>query len=50
MYNNKTKSIYENFRDDKEMFDFRNYSKCYDGSNKLVVGKIKDETSGVAVK
>ena len=24
--------------------------KCYDDSSKLVVGKIKDETSGVAVK
>ena len=35
------------------MFDFSNYSaksKYYDGSNKLVVGKIKDETGGVAIK
>ena len=50
MYNIKTKGIYESLSDDIEMFDFRNYSKCYDGSNKLVVGKMKDETSGVAVK
>ena len=50
MYNIKTKGIYENFSDDEEMFDFGNYSKCYDGSNKLVVGMIKDETSSVAVK
>ena len=50
MYNIKTKGIYESFSDDIEMFDFRNYSKCYDGSNKLVVGKMKDETSRVAVK
>ena len=33
------------------MFDFSNYSaksKYYDNSNKLVVGKMKDETAGVA--
>ena len=38
--------------EDKQMFHFSNYlttSKCYD-SNKLVVGKIKDETSVVAIK
>ena len=32
------------------MFDFSNYmtkSKYYDDSNKLVIGKIKDETGGV---
>ena len=35
------------------MFDFSNYStksKYYDDSNKLVVGKMKDETAGVAIK
>ena len=35
------------------MFDFGNYSpksKYYDDSNKLVVGKMKDETAGVATK
>ena len=34
------------------MFDFSNYStksKCYDNSNKLVVGKMKDETAGVTI-
>ena len=34
------------------MFDFSNYSpkpKYYDNSNKLVVGKMKDETTGVAI-
>ena len=25
-------------------------SNCYDDSNKLVVGKMKDETGGVAIK
>ena len=35
------------------MFDFNNYShfpKFYDDSNKLLVGKMKDETAGVPVK
>ena len=36
-----------------EMFDFNDYSiqsKYYDDSNKSVVGKMKDETAGVAIK
>ena len=35
------------------MFDFSNYStksKYYDNSNKLVVGKTKDETAGIATE
>ena len=35
------------------MFDFSNYltkSKYYDNSNKLVIGKIKDEIRGVAIE
>ena len=35
------------------MFDFSNCSvdiKCYDDSNKLVVGKTEDETGGVVIK
>ena len=35
------------------MFDFSNYStksKYYDDTNKLMVGKMKDETAGVAIK
>ena len=34
------------------MFDFSNYiakSKYYDDSSKLLVGKIKDETAGIAI-
>ena len=34
----------------KKMFAFNNYSnkrKCFNDSNKLVVGKMKDETVGV---
>ena len=35
------------------MFDFSNYltkSKYYDDLNKLVIGKMKDETGGVAIE
>ena len=35
------------------MLDFGNYSfksKYYDNSNKLVIGKMKDETAGIAIK
>ena len=35
------------------MFEFRNYSaksKHYHNSNKLVVGKMKDETAGIAIE
>ena len=34
------------------MFDFSNYltkSKYYDNSNKLVIGKMKNETGGIAI-
>ena len=53
MYEIKTEDVYQDFSSDKEMFDFSDYStksKDYDISNKLVIGKIKDETSGVAIK
>ena len=53
MYEIKTKDVYKDCSNDKEMFDFSNYStksKYYDNSNKLVVGKIKDETTGVAIE
>ena len=53
MYDIKTEDVYEDFNNDKEMFDFSNYStksKCYNDLNKLVIGKIKDETAGVGIK
>ena len=40
------------FSKDKEMFDFSNYSpksKYYNDSYKLVVGKMKDKTAGIAI-
>ena len=53
MYEIKTEDIYEHFSSNKEMLDFSNYwtkSKYYNGSNKLVIGKIKYKTLGVAVE
>ena len=53
LYEIKTEDVYVDFSSNKEMFDFINYStksKYYDDSNKLVVGKIKDKTGGVAIK
>ena len=53
MYEIKTENAYEDFSNDKEIFDFSNYStksKYYDNSNKLVVGKVKDKTPSVAIK
>ena len=49
----KTEDVYEDFSSDKEMFDFSNYSiksKYYDDSNKLVIGKMKDETTDAAIE
>ena len=49
----KTEDIYDNFSKDKEMLDFSNYStksKYYDNLNKLVVGKMKEETADVAIE
>ena len=48
----KTEEIYKDISSNKEMFDFSNYltkSKYFDNSNKLRVGKMKDETAGVAI-
>ena len=53
MYEIKTGDVFEDFSNDKEMFDFSNYSaksKDYDNSNKLMVGKMKGETVGVAIE
>ena len=53
MYKIKTEDVHENFSSDKEIFDFSNYSiksKQYDDSNKLVIGKMKDETWGIWIK
>ena len=53
MYEIKNEDVYEDFSRNKEMFDFSNYSaksKYYYNSNKLLIGKKKDETGGVAIE
>ena len=53
IYEIKTEDVYEDFSCDEEMFDFSNYStksKYHDDSNKLVIGKMKDETGGVGIE
>ena len=47
MYEIKSKDVYKDFSNNKEMLDFSSYStksKYYDNSNKLVVDKMKDES------
>ena len=49
----KTEDVYNDIKNNKEMFDFVNYSaksKYYDNSNKLLVGKMKDETADVEIE
>ena len=53
MYEIKTEDLYADFSSDKEIFHFSNYltkSKSYDNSNKLLNGKLKDETEGAAIE
>ena len=52
MYEIKTEDIYKDCSNDKEMFDFSNYStkSKYNNSNKLVIDKMKNETTGVAIE
>ena len=53
MYEIRSEDVYEDFSNDKEMLDLCNYSnksKYYDNSNKLKVGKMIDETAGVAIE
>ena len=53
MYEIKIEDVYKDFNSNKEMFDFSNYltkSKYYGDSNKLPIGKMKDETGGVAIE
>ena len=55
MYEIKTEDVYEDFGSDKETFDsviigIISKSKYNDDSNKLAIGKIKDETYVVAIE
>ena len=51
-YEMRSENIYEEFFKWKDLFDFSNYSKdskFFDETNKKVIGKMKDEFSGVIV-
>ena len=51
MYESKTEGGYEDFNKDKEMFsNYSTKSKYYDNSNKLAVGKKKEETIRVSIE
>ena len=53
MYEITTETVYGDFSSDKQMFGSSNYStksKYYDNSNKLNIGKMKDETGGAAIE
>ena len=51
-YDIKSENVYEDFSKWKDLFDFTNYpkdAKFFDEANKKVIGKMKDEFSGVIV-
>ena len=53
MVTSKNYYSHKDFSNNKEMSDFNNYSaksKYYNNSNKLVVGKMKDVITGVAME
>ena len=51
LYEIKTEDVYEDYSSDKEMFGFgMMILMIYDHSHKLVIGKMKDETGGVAIE
>jgi len=51
-YHIKTEDLYKDMYDNKELFDFSDYtiSKFNDNTNKKVIGKFKDETLGKPIK
>lgn len=49
----ETENIYDGFSQNKQVFDFSNYSsssKYYNDTNTLVFRKMKNEMGGVAIK
>ena len=51
-YDMKSENVYKEFSKWKNLFDFSSYpkeSKFFDETNKKVIGKMKDEFSGVIV-
>ena len=53
IYEIKTEDVSQDFSNNKEVCDFSNCStklNYYDSSNKFVIGKMKDEITGVAIE
>ena len=53
MYEIKTEDIYQDFSNNKEIFDLcycLTMSKHYDDPNKLVIGKMQDEIARIAIE
>ena len=53
VYEIKTEDVYEDFYEDKNLFDISDYpvkSKFFDPDNKKVIGKMKDEFKGKIIK
>jgi hypothetical protein len=51
--NIKTDDVYDDFKTNSHLFDFSGYPshhKCFDVSNKKVLGKFKDELNGSILK
>ena len=48
-YEIKSENGYEEFFKQKDLFDFSNYSKFSDETNKKVIGKMKDDFGGIIV-
>ena len=51
-YEIETNDVYQDFFNDKNKFDFSDYtenSQFYDKTNKKVIGKFKDEASGIPI-
>ena len=51
-YEIKSENVYEDFFKWKDLFDFSDYSKdpaFFDNTNKKVIGKMKDEYSGIII-
>ena len=49
VYENETNDVYEDFYEDKDLFDFGDYpkeAKFFDLVNKIVIGKMKDGFKG----
>ena len=46
VYETKTEDGYEDFYQNKNLFDFSDYPKFFDLANKEVIGKMKDEFKG----